>query len=140
MLEHQNKLWCSWDDITTIINYLVVRIQDKQLPIDSIYGIPRGGLIPAVILSHKLSLPLVSTPNENTLVVDDISDSGLTLGEHHLHGAVHTVTLHMRKGSSYEPTIYGKFIDSEKWIVYPWELGTAKEIQDYKLKKEKVNK
>ena len=135
MTERDNKLWCSWENVTDEIDNLVSILSEKNLPIDSIYGIPRGGLIPAVMLSHKLDLPFVLNPTENTLVVDDISDSGLTLGDHHLHGAIYTLTLHMRNGSKYEPTIYGKFIDSDKWIVYPWELSDSQSIQDYKLTK-----
>ena len=133
MLSIDNKLLASWDDITTSIKDIVEKINSEKLPIDSIYGIPRGGLIPAVMLSHKLDLPLVDKPTEQTLIVDDISDTGTTLGEHHLHGAVYTATLHMRKGSSFIPTIYSKLIESEKWIVYPWEEFNAKPIQNYKL-------
>ena len=133
MLEIQGKLIASWDDIKTSVEHIVDQIKEMELPIDSIYGIPRGGLIPAVMLSHKLELPLVDKPTEQTLIVDDISDTGTTLGGHHLHGAVYTATLHMRKGSSYVPTIYSKLIESEKWIVYPWEEFNAKPIQNYKL-------
>ena len=133
MLEIESKLIASWDDVEISMERIVNEINEKELPIDSIYGIPRGGLIPAVMLSHKLDLPLVDKPTEQTLIIDDISDSGFTLGEHHLHGAVYTATLHMRKGSSYVPTIYSKLIESEKWIVYPWEEFDAKPIQNYKL-------
>ena len=54
MLEVNGKLIASWDDVETSIERIVNEINEKELPIDSIYGIPRGGLIPAVILSHKL--------------------------------------------------------------------------------------
>jgi hypothetical protein len=138
MVEVNGKLFSYWDDIETVINEIVDKLNELKLPIDSVYGIPRGGLIPAVMLSHKLDLPLVDKPTEQTLIVDDISDTGTTLGEHHLHGAVYTATLHMRKGSTYEPTIYGRFIDSDKWIVYPWESREAKPIQDYKLKNNNI--
>src|SRR3989344_1396800 len=48
----------------------------------SIYGVPRGGLILGVVLSHRLGLPLklkVEELDQETLVVDDIADSGRTL-------------------------------------------------------------
>ena len=47
--------------------------------IDSVTGIARGGLIPAVMVSHKLDLPYVDAVGPNTLVIDDIADSGVTL-------------------------------------------------------------
>ena len=133
MLEIESKLIASWDDIKTSVEDIVEKIKDMELPIDSIYGIPRGGLIPAVMLSHKLELPLVFDPTENTLIVDDISDSGITLNKTITTPSKYTATLHMRKGSSYVPTIYSKLIESEKWIVYPWEEFNAKPIQNYKL-------
>ena len=135
MVEVDGKLFSYWDDIETVINEIVDKLNELKLPIDSVYGIPRGGLIPAVILSHKLDLPLTLTPTKNTLIVDDISDTGVTLSQNDYK---YTVTLHMRKGSTYEPTIYGRFIDSDKWIVYPWESREAKPIQDYKLKNNNI--
>ena len=47
-----------------------------------IYGIPRGGLIPATIISHYLDIPLISTIDnysKNILVVDEICESGKTI-------------------------------------------------------------
>jgi hypoxanthine phosphoribosyltransferase len=71
---------------------------------DTIIGIGRGGLVPAVIISHHLGVPLYpimwqkrdgnktsetfikeyvkETPsNQTILIVDDINDSGVTLNE-----------------------------------------------------------
>ena len=33
-------------------------------------------MIPAVLISHELGLPFVLHPGKNTLVVDDINDTG----------------------------------------------------------------
>ena len=52
--------------------------------IKNIYAIPRGGLPLAVSLSHRLNLPIIMNETEispQTLVVDDIFDSGATLKE-----------------------------------------------------------
>ena len=52
--------------------------------IRSVAGVPRGGLILAVLLSHQLGIPLVyveeATPS--TLLVDDLADTGETLLEY----------------------------------------------------------
>ena len=54
--------------------------KDYKDKIDNIFGIPRGGLIPAVYLSHALDLPMVAEVKDaRTLVVDDIADEGKTL-------------------------------------------------------------
>lgn len=43
----------------------------------SVYGVPRGG----VPLAIALGLPLVQTPDKDTLIVDDLIDSGSTLSQ-----------------------------------------------------------
>ena len=69
----ENKISVSWWDMTDIMKDLCDKIPFEVPLADSVYGIPRGGLIPAVIISHKLKLPLVQTIGRNTLVVDDMS-------------------------------------------------------------------
>ena len=96
--------------------------------IDGVYGLPRGGLIFAVMLSHKLSIPLLGSPTKHSLIVDDICDSGESL-------------LHYYKNSSSSvdskrPQICTMFYKENKlgvvpdfwmyqkendWIVFPWE-------------------
>ena len=55
-----------------------------------ITGVPRGGLIPAVLMSHKFNIPFIGLEAAKTLpgdlkkqilVVDDIADSGNTLAQ-----------------------------------------------------------
>ena len=45
-------------------------------------GLPRGGIIPAVLISHEIGVCLLYLhPGKNTLVVDDINDTGETLSK-----------------------------------------------------------
>ena len=48
------------------------------LEFSGIYGVPRGGLCLAVALSHKLKINLISEPQKNSLIVDDVYETGLT--------------------------------------------------------------
>ncbi len=57
--EEENKMYLSWDDVNDLVNNLCDKIRHDQINIDSVHGIPRGGLIPAVLISHKLGLPYV---------------------------------------------------------------------------------
>ena len=98
--------------------------------IDSVMGLPRGGLIPAVLISHELDLPFVLHPGKNTLVVDDINDTGETLSK--APGAYWAV-LHNKPTSKFKDCIYAKEV-GEQWIVYPWEREDSEAIPDY-LKK-----
>tara|TARA_B100000575_G_C22555966_1_gene354322 strand:- start:38 stop:442 length:405 start_codon:yes stop_codon:yes gene_type:complete len=95
--------------------------------IDSVMGLPRGGLIPAVLISHELGLPYVQHPGKNTLVVDDINDTGHTLSK--APGAYWAV-LHNKPTSKFKDCIYAKEVD-DQWIVYPWEREDSEAIPDY---------
>ena len=70
-LKTDNKIYLSWDDVDDLVNELCEKIPSNLPLIDSVHGIPRGGLIPAVLISHKLGLPYVNAVGPNTLVVDD---------------------------------------------------------------------
>jgi hypoxanthine phosphoribosyltransferase len=133
MEDIKSKIYLTWDDIDALVNVLTIEIINKHPQIDSIAGLPRGGLIPAVMLSHKLNLPLVSEPTRKTLIVDDICDSGETflklLKQHPfnlfacLHYKPHT--------SKFPPDIWAELYEVDNWLVYPWENENADAIQDY---------
>ena len=125
-----NKVFVYWDDISVLVDELCNTITSSGVQIKSITGIERGGLIPAVMISHKLNIPYVNKINKDTLVVDDICDSGETLKN---IVAGYTATLHYKKTASFTPDFYSKEVGDE-WIVYPWERNDSGTIQDY-LKK-----
>ena len=125
-----NKVFVYWDDITILVDELCNTIATSGVQIKSITGIERGGLIPAVMISHKLNIPYTTKINKDTLVVDDICDSGETLKN---IVAGYTATLHYKKTASFTPDFYSKEVGDE-WIVYPWERNDSDTIQDY-LKK-----
>ena len=125
-----NKVFVYWDDITILVDELCNTIATSGVQIKSITGIERGGLIPAVMISHKLNIPYITKINKDTLVVDDICDSGETLKN---MVAGYTATLHYKKTASFTPDFYSKEV-GEEWIVYPWERTDSETIQDY-LKK-----
>jgi len=92
----------------------------KPLHLRNIYGIPRGGLVVAVRLSHLTNLPLLLEEHEiryDTLIVDDICDSGNTLRR---WAGFHTAVLYKWTESAGVPGfwIYEK---QKRWIVFPWE-------------------
>ena len=75
-----NKSFLSWDDVEILVKKLCDKITRSNLDIKDIWGLPRGGLIPAVMVSHKLGIPMTKgTITPDTLIIDDICDSGVTL-------------------------------------------------------------
>ena len=123
-------MFISWDDINILVEDLCHTIASSGAQIKSITGIERGGLIPAVMISHKLSIPYVTKINKHTLVIDDICDTGETL-KNIVSG--YTATLHYKPTAIFTPDFYSKEVGTE-WIVYPWERTDSETIQDY-LKK-----
>ena len=131
-LKIENKIYLSWDDISQLVDKLCEKIITEQPNIDSVFGLKRGGLIPAVMVSHKLGLPWSDVMLPNTLVVDDICDTGVTLKN---TIGVYTAVLHHKPHTScYTPNIYATLHEGDEWIIYPWERKDSEQIQDY-LKK-----
>tara|TARA_A100000172_G_scaffold78456_1_gene64051 strand:+ start:186 stop:590 length:405 start_codon:yes stop_codon:yes gene_type:complete len=125
----ENKIQVSWWDMSDIIKDLAEKIPFEAPLIDSIYGIPRGGLIPAVILSHKLGLPMVDIIGRNTLVVDDMSDSGVTLSK--MPGQFTAVLFHKPHTSCFTPNVWSRLHEGDEWLVFPWEEFDAPAKQGY---------
>jgi len=107
----------SWEDVDVAITEIAIWLQTRS-HIKNIYGIPRGGLVLAVMLSHATNLPLTFKPNRyETLIVDDIADTGKTLAP---YKDFTIVTLHYHKQSVVIPDL-GLKEKKKAWIVYPWE-------------------
>ncbi len=128
-LKIENKIYLSWDDVSQLVDTLCEKIITEIPNIDSVFGIARGGLIPAVMISHQLGLPWSNVMLPNTLVIDDIVDTGHTLKN---TVGCYTAALHYKPHTScFKPNIYAKLHEGDEWIIYPWEKKDSKPIQDY---------
>lgn len=129
MLKIQNKIYLSWDDVNQLVDKLCDQITKSEIPVKSVLGLKRGGLIPAVMVSHKLNIPFVDNILPSTLVIDDICDSGVTLKD---SLAQHTAVLyHKPHTSCFTPNIYSEVHDGDEWLIFPWEAKDSEQIQDY---------
>ena len=132
-----NKKFITWGDIDDAVERLAINITNSNTEIMAIGGLPRGGLIPAVILSHKMNIPFVSqaylaqVPG-NILIVDDICDTGKTLKRFKFESNIYTATLHYKTSAEYEPHFWWRLAPENEWVVYPWENKDSEAIQDYK--------
>lgn len=124
-----NKIYLSWDDVSQLVDKLCEKIITEQSNIDSVFGLKRGGLIPAVMVSHKLGLPWSDVMLPNTLVIDDIADTGVTLKN---TVGCHTAVLHYKPHTScFKPNIYAAVHEGNEFIYYPWERKDAEPLADY---------
>ena len=137
------KHYVSWDEIDELVNSLTQQITQSGIQIENIFGLQRGGLIPAVMVSHKLGIPMTKgTISPNTLIIDDICDSGVTFAnffethqkEYAFPFNLNFACLHYKpQTSKFKPTFYSSIWNSNDWIVYPWEREDSNTIQDYKF-------
>ena len=126
------KEFISWNLIDEAVTDIAFNIKNTNKDFKGVYGIPRGGLILAVMLSHKLDLPLIMSKDEldeNSIIIDDIADTGKTLLDFTEYES-YVVTIHEHEQSLIKPD-YSVIDKGDKWIVYPWETEDSEEIQDY---------
>jgi hypoxanthine phosphoribosyltransferase len=135
------KLYVTWEQIEQDVDKIVSDLL-KHADIDYVVGIPRGGLIIAVMISHRLGVKHMTIDHlekleefdldidkKKILIVDDISDSGQTLKR--FRKDYTTATLDVRNTTIAIPQFYANWLDNADWIVYPWERKDSKTIQDY---------
>jgi xanthine phosphoribosyltransferase len=130
----------SWKQIQVQVLQLARWAKPQQF--QGIAAISRGGLIPGVMLSHYLGLPMdvVIAKRYNTgrmyvekyrpkwfrtLVVDDIVDEGYTMRKvKSMFKGVHiglTASLYYDPSSIYWPDYLGCKVHPDEWLVFPWE-------------------
>lgn len=120
-----NKWYVTWQEVDEFINDVIKYYQD--VTISGVYGIPRGGIILASILSYRMDIPMLMAPAKDCIVIDDIADSGETLLHYDRNSSAggvkkgyHIVTMFFKETSSVKPEFF-KHLKTDKWIVYPWE-------------------
>jgi len=119
----------TWSEFDESVVQIANKCRFKEF--SGIYGVPRGGLCLAVALSHKLKIELISEPLKNSLIVDDVYETGLTLTTlKDIEGAMFFVLF-----SKIKPTWWNTVFISKKnqWIVFPWEntLNSKSDREEY---------
>lgn len=125
------KQYISWGQIDKAIELMLKQIKASGKQYEMVAGITRGGLIPAVILSHKLELPMMAITKDcmipadiskQTLIVDEIYDTGTTIGlvkqrNPNVDFAVLYHNLNLPRLN-----YYGHIKQLDHWLVFPWEM------------------
>jgi len=130
-----NKKYLEWRDIDIAVERLAINIKKSGIEISAIKGLQRGGLIPAVMLSHLLGIPMTDNKvvSSSVLIVDDICDTGNTLKEYkQLNNPI--ATIHYKTSASLEPNFWFRIASEKEWVVYPWERKDSQTIPDYAIK------
>lgn len=146
-----NKVYYTADEINNYIFNIARQMYADNFRPDYIVGIARGGLVPALKLSHYLDIPMYALNKDesnfwmaedalegtNILVIDDINDTGSTLLSlkndwRSSHGDwdsifgfnVRFAVLIDNEDSQEAVNYYGHSInklEKPEWCVFPWE-------------------
>ena len=121
------KIFVSWDDINKYLDGVVEDVKKRGLKPSGVYGVPRGGLIFATMLSYKMDIPLLLNAAKDCIIIDDIADSGRTLmhftkNDTQFH-KFYITTMYYHERSMVKPDYY-MFEKKDNWIVYPYEFDS----------------
>lgn len=115
--------------------------QIKDLPVQAIYGVPRGGIIPAYMLSKKINLPLienlkadfVNRKDNFVLILDDIEDSGKTIAKYYdmfkKAGVPAILAVLVTKEKKYFAKHWAISCPGDTWVNFPWEDNGLQEAE-----------
>jgi hypoxanthine phosphoribosyltransferase len=129
-------------DNSSIRNYTLEIIkqmnQDNWTP-DVVLGFARGGLIPAIFISHWYDIPMIAINKDkefdnrldydNVLVIDDINDTGNTLAyfdekvRPRFRNVKYAAVIN-NEASKFDINYFGysyNKTEEPNWIVFPWE-------------------
>ncbi len=140
----------SWNSFYKDCLFLGKKITEKNIKIDRIIAISRGGLVPARILSDFLQAPIsnivissysnlkqlkepeiievahLDLKDQTILIVDEVSDTGKTFiralkhFQNHKPKKILTASPYIKPKTIFIPDFYIKNIDT--WIVFPYDI------------------
>lgn len=142
------SIYISYSKLESLVKTVCDKIETSGWQPSMIVGVTRGGLLPAVILSHHFNVPCKTLDvsfrdnpnavvpvelirvleNHQVLVVDDINDSGTTINSISQYMPIGTRYAVLIDNQASQCTIKvdycGANIDKSKddvWIVFPYE-------------------
>ncbi|MBT9138969.1 MAG: GTP cyclohydrolase 1 [Syntrophomonadaceae bacterium] len=125
------KKFFSLSDTYQAVGNLAEQIKNQKKQYDVIYGVPRGGVPVAMLLSQVMGIPFVpfipyleKQKDVKVLVVDDVIDSGKTRRRF----AEYDFACLFQKFSTTEATYYAE--RTKEWIVFWWEGEESASIED----------
>ncbi len=153
----------SWDDIEEMISRIAEEVERRGFRPDIILGVSRGGIIPALLLSDKLRVPVdiigvrfykgvrdvgerphiiqditQTLRGRRVLIVDDVSDTGHTLKLVKRYVEERGAREVMVCTLHYKPwAVYRPDYyveETEAWIIYPWEVKETIEYISKRLR------
>lgn len=143
-MKFKSKIYLDYDDVLSMCHNITHDV--SKIKPDMIIGITRGGLVPALHLSHHLDRPMETLmwqtrdaekqqycdiiqqaidTGKTVVFVDDINDTGRTFSEiskayHCERPNVHFISLVKKTNTCYD-ALAALTLSDDRWIVFPWE-------------------
>lgn len=113
-----NRRFLTHRECTTAANKMRRCILERS-PAATVYGVPRGGVPVAYMLTGgNIAIRVAETPHEADVIVDDVIDSGRTMNRY-------------RREHGKDFFALTDFLETPKkrgeWVVFPWEMGASAE-------------
>ena len=108
----------TWAQFDQAVQLLASRFANSA--VTGVYGVPRGGLCLAVALSHAIDRPMLSSPEQSALIVDDVYETGRTLKALKAQVPQASFAVWVSKGCTDWWTA-AVVAESSEWVVFPWE-------------------
>ena len=130
--------YVTWSEIDSLIQVLSDLVLKSPRTFSSISTLSRGGLIPSRLLADHLGIQTIFVDQKiissNSLVVDDIFDSGETfekiLSKIDDPSQLFFVTLFARRGKKHPPQLaYAAKTNDDAYVVFPWDVLEFKNSQ-----------
>lgn len=120
------KVKVTYAEIDEYIDKVVEDLKSKNIKPTGVYGLPRGGLVFAILLSYRMDIPLLLNASKGCVIIDDIADSGRTL----MHftendtqfNRYYITTMYYHERSMVKPDFY-LHLKKDRWIEFPYEYG-----------------
>lgn len=125
-INQREVTWEEFEDLCDKFQTKVRKVIFRRKSV-SVYGIPVGGWFVARETVKNLSFlernPMIS----QTLIMDDIVDSGKTIKPYVKQGFA-TASLFLKDGASVKPDVWLEEVPRDCWVLFPWEA--EREIED----------
>lgn len=106
----------TWQDLAVEADRIAERWRGK---VSSVYGIPTGGVPLALMVAHRLNVPIVEEWNLGSaiLVVDDLIDTGRTMSKYEASSFIDAAFRKPYSPIKFAP--HARVVD--EWLWFPWE-------------------
>lgn len=141
----RTDIFVSWDEIQHLCTSLAQTILERNLPHERVLAITRGGLFPAGLLARELDIRRIETVGvvayddqtagqarlvkdalpeflENTLIVDDLADTGTTIDFlRPLTRGCTFATIFVKPEGKSRVDLFAREVAQDTWIRFPWD-------------------